>query len=219
MNTFSTHLRANLWLLVLTLLICAVLYPLVLWGIGQAIFPHQAQGSLLTAPDGQPVGSRLIAQPFSSDDYFHPRPSAVSYNAAATGGSNWGAANPALRKRVEEEIAKLRKENPTMATRLIPADLVTTSGSGLDPHLTLKAALYQLDRVADAWAKRTGADTASTRAEIERLLRDNAHAPLGGLAGAPLVNVLEVNLELRERLRLGGNSRRASVPAGQGTGG
>ena len=108
----TAHLRANFLLLALTLLICCVLYPLVLLGIGQTIFPSNANGSLLTDDEGQPVGSRLIAQPFSGDEYFHPRPSAVSYNAAATGGTNWGANNPALRNRVLAQLGPVLKYGP-----------------------------------------------------------------------------------------------------------
>src|SRR5579871_3562491 len=98
------HLRGNLVLLVLTVLVCCVLYPLVVWGIGRAAFPHQAEGSLLTTPDGKAVGSRLIAQPFTGDEYFQPRPSAAGYNAAASGASNWGASNPRLRDRVARAV-------------------------------------------------------------------------------------------------------------------
>src|SRR5271157_4410977 len=98
------HLRANLWLLVLTLALCSGLYPLALWAIGKTVFPRQAEGSLLRGPDGKPVGSRLIAQPFSGEEYFQPRPSAVSYNATASGASNWGASNPLLRDRVAQQL-------------------------------------------------------------------------------------------------------------------
>src|SRR5437763_9153501 len=98
------HLRACAWLLGLTVVLGAVLYPLALLGVGQAVFRDQAQGSLLTDGDGKVVGSRLIAQPFSGDEYFQPRPSAVSYNAAASGATNWGASNPLLRGRVARQL-------------------------------------------------------------------------------------------------------------------
>ena len=103
------HLRANLWLLLLTVLICCVLYPLVLWGIGQTVFRDKANGSLVFDKDGAAIGSRLIAQPFTADEYFHSRPSAVGYNGAASGASNWGANNPALRKRVEGMLGSVLK--------------------------------------------------------------------------------------------------------------
>ena len=105
----TKHLRANLILLGLTALLCSVFYPLAVLAVGRAVFPAQSAGSLVVGPDGSPVGSRLIAQEFKGEEWFHPRPSAVGYNAAASGGSNWGANNPKLRERVE---ARLRPEVP-----------------------------------------------------------------------------------------------------------
>jgi K+-transporting ATPase ATPase C chain len=311
-----SHLRANLWLLGLTLVLCCVVYPLILWAVGQTFFPDQAEGSLILGADAKPVGSRLIAQPFSKDEYFQPRPSAVSYKADASGASNWSASNYLLRDRVArqlgpmlkyqsgphkgqpvakdveawfkrkpnivaewaevhesvakawvnaddkhkeavkkwqeahpEEIAKWKAANPESepnpadlakpfftgnaaafhaswpkltedaswsvaavffdmwlqehkdpAAHLetVPSDMVMASGSGLDPHITLKNALYQLDRVATKWAQDTKRDEAQVRREIEGLLRQKAEAPFGGLIGIELVNVLEVNLALRD---------------------
>src|SRR6266436_2891773 len=103
------HLRANLWLVVLTLFIGAVLYPAVLLLVGQTCFHDKAQGSLIAGPDGKPVGSRLIAQPFTGDAYFQPRPSAASYNGAASGASNWGASNYLLRERVARQLGPIVK--------------------------------------------------------------------------------------------------------------
>jgi K+-transporting ATPase ATPase C chain len=338
----TAHLRANLWLLLLTVVICSILYPAVLWGIGQTVFRDKAQGSLIDK-EGQAVGSRLIAQPFSGDEYFQPRPSAASYNGAASAASNWGANNPALRKRVLAQLGPIlkygpqgprpgqligtdieawfqkdrfegkpglvaqwanrssdlaqawvkagemngkyvedwmkehpseverwvkenpktpepkpedlavpffewyskshpgtfpvieaeekddpekpgekvklpkltaakegkdiqsnfypmwREEHPAADLAPVPADMVMASGSGLDPHITLQNALYQLDRVAGKWADATRGDPAKVRKDIEDLLRQKAEAPLGGLVGVNLVNVLEVNLALRER--------------------
>jgi potassium-transporting ATPase KdpC subunit len=332
----SSHLRANLWLLALTVLLCSVLYPLALLVIGQTLFHDKAQGSLLTDAQGPTVGSELIAQPFTADEYFRPRPSAASYNAAASGASNWAASNYLLRDRVarrlgpiakyasglekgrlvgpdieswfqqdrfhgkpgivaqwaalhpavaqnwvkadklnaayvadwrqthQAEFAQWLKENPEtpeprpedlavpffadyskthpgtfpcavehktpdgkMEKRIepvkegtdiqaaffdmwlqehpdadlerVPADMVMASGSGLDPHITLDNALWQLDRVAAAWAGKTGIGRQEVHRQIEQLLREKSHAPLGGLVGAPLVNVLEINLALRDR--------------------
>jgi K+-transporting ATPase ATPase C chain len=334
----TAHLRANLWLLVLTVVLCSVLYPLALLGIGQAVFHDKAQGSLLTE-QGHPIGSQLIAQPFTADEYFQPRPSATSpaYNAAASGGSNWAASNYLLRDRVARQLGPIVKyaggskkgqpvapdieswfqkdqfggkpgivaqwaalhstvaqnwinadklnaayvsdwqkthaaevaqwvkdnpgtpapqpadlavpfftdyskahpgtfpsavehkkpdgktekkiepvkegsdiqagffdmwlqEHPDASLERVPADMVTASGSGLDPDITLSNALWQLDRVAAAWAKKTGtANEKSLHDQIEQLLREKSYAPLGGLVGVPLVNVLEVNLALRDR--------------------
>jgi potassium-transporting ATPase KdpC subunit len=331
-RTFS----ASLWLLGFTVAICCGVYPLTLWVIGQTVFPEQAEGSLLKGPDGDVVGSRLIAQPFTKDEYFQPRPSAVSYNGAASGASNWGASNYLLRDRVAralgpivkyrdgakagqlagpdieewfqrdrfqgephlvaqwaqahsalaqawvkadplnhdfvdqwakahpddvaqwikdnpgtpepapEDLAVLffeswskaspgtwpsavehtlpdgtvektiepvregteiqsvffdtwRQDHPNVALQAVPADMVMASGSGLDPHITLKNALYQLDRVANTWAQQTHRDPDALRKEITDILNQKAFAPLGGLVGVQMVNVLEVNLVLRTR--------------------
>jgi potassium-transporting ATPase KdpC subunit len=330
------HIRANLWLLTLTVLLCSVLYPLVLLGIGQTMFHDKAQGSLLTDGHGHPIGSQLIAQPFTAAEYFQPRPSAASYNAAASGASNWAASNYLLRDRVARHLGPIAKyrsgpnkakpvgsdieswfqkdrfdaksgivaqwatlhpavaqnwikadklnaayvsdwqkthraavadwikanpdtlepkpedlavpfftdyskdhpgtfpsavehktpdgkiekkiepakegtdiqagffdmwlqEHPNVDLERIPADMVMASGSGLDPNITLDNALWQLDRVAAAWAKKIG-NTSQKKLhdQIEQLLRGKSHAPMGGLVGVPLVNVLEVNLALRD---------------------
>jgi K+-transporting ATPase ATPase C chain len=334
-----SHLRANLWLVGLTLLLCSVLYPLALLGIGQALLPTQANGSLIAGLDGKPIGSRLIAQAFAGDQYFQPRPSAAGYNAAASGASNWSANNPKLRFRVARQLGPIvrysddpanggrrgqpvgpdverwfaeqdrladwaaghptlaaewvktddttkkivadwakanpevmdrwRADNPdapapdldenpdamavqffasyaarhpktfpgvaeekrpdgTTAKRLapvtagadlqgvffdawlqehrdaslepVPADLVMASGSGLDPHITLRGARYQLDRIVAARSAME-ADRATVRERIGAILQQSAFKPLGGLAGGePLVNVLEVNLQIDREL-------------------
>jgi K+-transporting ATPase ATPase C chain len=311
-------------------------YPLVIWAIGQTVFPEQANGSPLRGPDGTIVGSRLIAQPFTKDEYFQPRPSAASYDGSASASSSLAPSNYSLRARVastlgpivkyrsgskagqavaadieawfqqdsykgkphivaqwadahnslaqawakadpthtayvdawakvhQAEVAQwikdnpetpqpaasdlaviffenFSKENPGMfpasVTKTgpdrkplttiepvkegsdiqstffdmwrdehanadlqdVPGDMVTTSGSGLDPHITLQNAQYQLDRVAAKWAANTKADAAKVRQEIDQILQQNASAPFGGLAGEKMVNVLEVNLQLRQR--------------------
>jgi K+-transporting ATPase ATPase C chain len=330
----KAHLRACLLLLALTLAVCCVLYPLALWAVGQTAFPDAASGSLVRDDDGTVRGSRLIAQPFSDAKYFWPRPSAVGYNASASGGSNLAASNPLLRDRVARQLGPIARyaegpkkgrrvgpdveawflaspgllgrwaeDNPTLAGRWVkddpnvkaaagwlkghaealgawrakdpdaeepdpdkvkdwpdglavevlksfaaahprawpvpaedtfrpavaevggkdeiidlqatlfdawlqahpeeapglekvPADMVMASGSGLDPHITLRNALYQLDRVAEARAKLAGSDREEARRGIEDLLRKRAFTPLAGLVGEPLVNVLEVNRAL-----------------------
>ena len=329
------YLTKSVLLMGFAVAICCGLYPLTLWVIGQTVFPFQANGSIVNGPDGKPVGSRLIAQPFTKDEYFQPRPSAVSYAADASGPSNLGASNYALRARVAgilgpivkygrgpkagqpvgpdieawfqqdqfqgnphivaqwadahsglaqgwvkadashgayvdewakahpAEVAQWVKDNPDTpkpaATDLaviffdsfskdhpgqfpaavqhesngktettiepvkentdiqsnffdmwrqehadavleeVPADMVMASGSGLDPHITLENALFQLDRVAAQWAKDTNRDPAQVRREIQSLLEQSASAPGGGLFGPKVVNVLEVNLALRAR--------------------
>lgn len=331
-----SHLRANLLLLALTVALCCVVYPVILLVIGQTVFHDKAQGSLILDKEGKPIGSSLIAQPFTGEGYFQPRPSAASYNAAASGASNWGANNYLLRDRVAriigpivkyrsgakkgelvgpdvetwfqqdqyqgnpgivaqwaaahsalatnwakadplnaayvtawkdahpDEVAQWKKDNPDNSEpkpedfagvffasfskehpgmfpiavdstdadgkiekkiepakqgseiqaiffdmwrqehadaelEPVPADMVMASGSGLDPHITLKNALYQLDRVAAKRATDAKRDVAQVRKEIEDLLQKHKAAPLGGLVGVDLVNVLEVNLALREK--------------------
>lgn len=190
----TKHVRANLLLLGLTVAVGSVLYPLAVLAVGQVVFPSNASGSLVAGPDGSPVGSRLVAQEFKGDEWFRPRPSAAGYNAAASGGSNLGANNPKLRERVEEEL-KTRTEQAG-----VPADAVTASGSGLDPHITRRNAEGQLDRVVAAWATKTNTDPTRVRAVVVEVLQAAAFEPLAGLAGGePLVNVLDVNLELHRR--------------------
>jgi K+-transporting ATPase ATPase C chain len=312
--------------------VCCVLYPAALWAIGQTVFPFQANGSLLKGPDGAVVGSKLIAQPFTRDGYFQPRPSAVSYDASASGSSALSASNYALRDRVARALGPIvkyrtgqpvapdieqwfqkdsfqgsphivaqwadlhnglaqawvnadpkngayvdgwarqhpalvaqfikdnpatpapkaadlavvffkdfssahpgrfpsavtrpgpdgkpvtaiepvkdgsdiqsitfdmwRQEHPGAALAEVPGDLVTTSASGLDPHISLQNAEFQLDRVAAKWAADLKLDPGSVRAEIEQLLQRHAAAPFQGLAGEKYVNVLELNLVLRKR--------------------
>ena len=329
------YISKGLLLLTLSVFLCCLVYPLVLWVIGQTIFPFQANGSLLRGPDGTVVGSRLIAQPFTKDEYFQPRPSAASYNAAASASSalapsnyalrdrvartlgpivkyaggvkadqlvgpdveawfqqdrfqgephlvaqwadahnglaqawvkadpanhdfvaawakehdaavnEWIKNNPATREPAPEDLAVVffedwskthpgtwpalvehagedgkpakaiepvkdgaevqavffdmwRQEHPDVALQDVPGDFVTASGSGLDPDITLENARYQLDRVASAWAQDTKRDASQLKQEIEALLQAKSRSPLGGLAGVPMVNVLEVNLELRK---------------------
>ena len=180
-------LKSSLRFLVLSLAVCAVAYPAVLWLFGQAAAPAKAAGSLIRDAHGEVIGSALVAQEFTSARYFWPRPSAVGYDAAAAGGSNLSPANPALAERAGERLAALG----ATAEKPAPADLVTGSGSGLDPHLTVAAALYQVERVATA--------RGASRAAVERLVDELAADPGAGLAGARLVNVLALNLALDER--------------------
>jgi K+-transporting ATPase ATPase C chain len=334
-HPWRSDLSKSVWLLGFMVVLLCGLYPAALWTIGQTVFPFQANGSLLRGPNGAPVGSKLIAQPFMRDEYFQPRPSAASYDASASSSSTlapsnyrlrdrvartlgpivkykngskqgllvgpdverwfqadhhqgaphivaqWAAAHPGLARAwvtaepVREQLvnawatghpgvvarwgqdnagarpaaadlavvffATFAEENPgqfpSAVTRqaadgrpvarlepvregtdiqsiffdmwrddhadadleALPADMLMASGSGLDPHITLQTAEYQLERVASAWAHTTHRDPARVRAEVEALVRSSSRAPLGGLVGEPLVNVLEVNLALRAR--------------------
>ena len=324
------NLAAMLWLLVVTVVLCCGIYPVALWAVGQTLLRSQANGSLVYDKDGKPIGSKLIAQEFKNDAYFQPRPSAASYKGEASGASNWGANNYALRDRVAQTLGPIvkyktgpkagqlvapdvvawfrekkdvvgawatahpglaqnwvkaddaakdfvkawfashpaeleawkkenadksdpapddlavpffvgfakekpatwltltgedkkktvalvgpdaaapadiaavffdlwRQDHPQVDLVDVPADLVMSSGSGLDPHITLDGALFQLDRVAGKWAELRKRDEAGVRKEIETLVRGHASAPMAGLAGVPLVNVLEVNLALRDK--------------------
>ena len=179
--------RAALVLLVLTL-ITGVVYPFAVTAIAAAAFPKQANGSLIERR-GKVVGSALIGQPFSDPKYFWSRPSATSpaYNAAASSGSNLGPLNPALTDAVKARIAALRDADPS-ATAGVPVDLVTASGSGLDPHISPAAAAYQVARVAHA--------RGLSVTEVQRLVDTATEGRQLGLLGEPRVNVLLLNLAL-----------------------
>jgi potassium-transporting ATPase KdpC subunit len=330
------YISKSVLLLSMTVVLVCGIYPAVVWLIGRFFFPFQAEGSLLTGPNGQVVGSKLIAQPFTKDEYFQPRPSAASYDASASASSTLAPSNYALRDRVARTLGPIvkyrsgpkagqlvapdieawfqqdryqgqpgivaqwadlhnglatawvnadpthgtyvdswtkahptvvadwikgnastprpqaadlavvffenfskeypgrfpsaatetgadgktqttiepvkdgsdiqsiffdmwRQDHPDADLQDIPGDLVTTSGSGLDPNITLQNAEYQLDRVAAKWAADTKRDPSVIRSEVDQMLQTSAKAPFGGLAGEKLVNVLEVNLELRNR--------------------
>jgi K+-transporting ATPase ATPase C chain len=175
----------------ITFVLCAVAYPAVVWGVAQLLFHSQADGSLIYAPDGRSVvGSELVAQRFVSPRYFHPRPSAVDFNAQAAGGSNLGTNNPDLHKAIAERAQALgaTADNPA------PVDLVTASGSGLDPDISIRAAFFQAERVATA----RGLSIERVRALIERMTNRS-----GAIVGATArVNVLLLNLELDKELEI-----------------
>jgi K+-transporting ATPase ATPase C chain len=174
-------------------LLTGVLYPLAVTGLAQILFPEQANGSLVKK-GGQVVGSALVGQPFDDPRYFWGRPSATSpfpYNAAASAGSNLGPSNPELAKAVRERIAVLRAADPDHREP-IPVDLVTASGSGLDPHLSPAAALWQIPRVAKA----RGLDERAVRVLVLAHVRERDF----GILGEPVVEVLELNMAL-ETLR------------------
>jgi potassium-transporting ATPase KdpC subunit len=192
------EIRPAILILVMLTLITGLAYPLAITEIAGLIFPKQAQGSLIER-DGKIVGSALIGQEFKDDKYFHGRPSATTapdpadstktvpaaYNAANSGGSNLGPTSKALNDRVKEDIDKLKAENPSSP---VPIDLVTTSGSGLDPDISPEGALFQVPRVAKA--RNMPED------RVRQLVAENTSGRLAGLLGEPRVNVLALNLAL-----------------------
>lgn len=171
-------------LVLTTMVVCCGIYTLVILGIGQTMVPYTANGSLLQNEQGKIIGSEAIAQAFTRLEYFWPRPSSPDYDASATGGSNWSPTNPALRERAVKILDRLGVE----VGKPLPADLVTASGSGMDPHITLKAAQYQVTRVAEA----RGISDHS----VQTVLEHHAEKTGGFLTPEPLVNVLLVNIAL-----------------------
>lgn len=173
---------------IVTTIIFGLIYPLLVTGLSQLLFPKQANGSLIVK-NGQVVGSELIGQSFSSDKYFHSRPSNAGngYDPLSSGGSNLGPTNQALVTRVAQDVAKLQQENPGVP---IPADLVTSSGSGLDPDISPASAAFQVARVAKA--------REVSEEQIRRIVAEHTQGRQWGVFGEARVNVLELNLELDE---------------------
>ncbi len=171
-------------------LVCCGLYPLVVYGIAQVAFPYKANGSLIVAKDGTVRGSELLGQNFTEAKYFHPRPSAAGggYDAANSSGSNLGPTSQKLNDAIKDRIAAYRTENGLKETDSVPADAVTASSSGLDPHISLRNAELQAARVAKA--RNLSAD------KVRELIKQNTDAADLGILGEPGVNVMKLNLAL-----------------------
>lgn len=200
------EVRRGILFTAVTMMLLGGGYNAVMWGIARMLWPAQAEGSLIRGADGTVVGSRLIAQAFTRPEYFHPRPSGVDYNAASTGGTNYGPSNPDHLKAVEERlVARTALEGATAAR--VPSEMVTASGAGLDPHIPPSAAALQAPRVA-----------AARGVAVERvhaLIASHTEQPALGFLGRERVNVLELNLALDEFMEHG-----PSLPGGgEGQGG
>jgi potassium-transporting ATPase KdpC subunit len=184
------NLLTAILMTIVTTVLFGLIYPLAVTGIAQLVFTDQANGQLIKRPDGTIIGSSIIGQPFSGSGYFHPRPSAAGtgYDASASSGSNLGPTNQKLLDRVKGDVATLQAENPG---KPVPIDLVTTSASGLDPHISPAGADFQIRRVAR--------ERGMSESEVGSLVARHTEGRTLGILGEPSVNVLLLNLELDER--------------------
>ncbi|MBM6841450.1 potassium-transporting ATPase subunit KdpC [[Clostridium] spiroforme] len=200
MKKYLKPIKTAFFVAITMFLICGFAYPLVLTGISQIVFPDQANGSIVEM-DGKAVGSSLVGQDFTDQRLFHCRPSAYNYNTytqeekendtysgVSSGSNNYAVSNPELEKRLNEEIEQFLKENPTISKDEIPSDIITASGSGLDPHISVEAANVQIDRIVK--------NTQLSREKVETLIEQNTQGKLFGIFGEETVNVLELNLSL-----------------------
>lgn len=182
--------------------ICGLLYPLALTGVSQVLFPYQANGSLVEV-DGETVGSAIVGQDFSDERLFHCRPSAYNYNTytqeqkengeyagLSSGSNNYGNSNPALKERIAADIEAFLEENPTVTKDEIPSDIVTASGSGLDPHISVAAAQVQIDRIAE--------NTGLSEEKLNELIKKHTEGKSFGVFGEEKVNVLMLNLDVAQ---------------------
>jgi len=184
------EIKTSLIVTAILLVICCGVYPLIVFGAGQLLFPKQANGSLVLDDKGKPIASTLLAQNFTADKYFAPRPSAAGtgYDSTSSGGSNYGATSQALHDAVKQRVADYRKANNLTDSQPVPADAVEASGSGLDPHISLKNAALQVSRVAKA--------RGISEDDLKALVAKYTDGPDFGILGEPGVNIVKLNLAL-----------------------
>ncbi|MDM5237727.1 K(+)-transporting ATPase subunit C [Bacillus cereus] len=175
------------------LVLCGLVYPLIVTGIAQAVMKDNADGSLIYNDKDEVVGSKLIGQNFTDPRYFHGRVSSIEYKAEASGSNNYAPSNPDLAKRVEKSIEDWKKQNPTVPVTEVPIDLVTNSGSGLDPDISPKAASVQVDRISRL--------TNIPKETLDQLIKEQTEGTTFGLFGEDRVNVLKLNLELQKLMK------------------
>jgi potassium-transporting ATPase KdpC subunit len=190
MKEFFSEIRGAVMATLVIAVVCCGLYPLVVFGISQALFRDKANGSLIVDQSGTVRGSKLLGQSFTGDKYFHPRPSAAGngYDAANSGGSNLGPTSQKLNDAIKDRIEAYRKENGLSANESVPADAVTASGSGLDPHISVENAELQVPRIAKA--------RGLNEEKVRELIQKHTDGRDLGLFGDPGVNVLQLNLAL-----------------------
>ena len=204
MKKFLRHFRLAFLFAIAMFVICGFIYPMVLTGVSQVVFPSQSNGSLVEV-DGKAVGSEIVGQDFTDERLFHCRPSAYNYNTytqeqkdsgeyagLSSGSNNYAPSNPALKERLDEDIEKFLEENPTVSKEDIPSDIITASGSGLDPHISVEAAKVQMDRVA----KNTGL----SQEQLEKMIEENTSGKFLGIFGEEAVNVLKLNLMVAQEI-------------------
>jgi K+-transporting ATPase ATPase C chain len=184
------EIKTSLIVTLVLFVVCCGIYPLVIFGVGQLLFPKQANGSLVLDDGGKPIASTLLAQAFTADKYFAPRPSAAGtgYDSTSSGGSNYGSTSQALHDAVQQRVSDYRKANGLTNDQLVPADAVTASGSGLDPHISMKNAALQLPRVAKA--RNMSED------DLKALVAKYTDGRDFGILGEPGVNIVKLNLAL-----------------------
>ncbi|WP_368491223.1 K(+)-transporting ATPase subunit C [Clostridium sp. BJN0013] len=206
MSTFFKGIKKPFLVTLVLLLVCGLVYPLLFTGISQVIFPKQANGSLVMVND-KAVGSALIGQSFTDDRFMKSRPSAVNYNtyteedknsghyvSVGSGSNNYAPSNPELAKRVQKDIDEFLKANPSIKKENIPTDLLTASGSGLDPHISPESAAVQIPALVE--------NTGLSKDKLETIVKDNTQGKALGIFGSETVNVLKVNLDIAKELGL-----------------